>query len=530
MTALRVLISRLQGLFRKSGPDARLSEEIETHLALLTEERMRAGMSHEDARASARAAFGGVEQVKETYRDQRGLPFFETLAQDVRYGWRVIGRSPGFAVISVLILAVGIGATTAIFTIANALLFRVAPGVTQPDRLVEIVRTEGDDGGLVLSSYPDYADLRDRVTRVDDLYAYQLELTPVSLRDGAAAERIFAGSVSVNFFEALGIIPAAGGLFNSSDTEHDGADPKVVLSHHFWVRRFNADRAVIGRTVQLNGHPFVVIGVASEQFRGLSVVSADVWVPTSMVGVTRRGLSLSARESRWLMLGGRLPPGLSAAEANAELDAIIGTIAREQERTSSRPRLSVAPSTPIPAPLRHLAAGFFALMMGLVLIVLAIVRTNVAGVLLARAIARSTEMAVRVAIGAGRMRLIRQLLTETTLLFTAGAIGGLVFARGTTALLPRLLPAFPLPVDSSLPLDGRVVAFALALSLVALIDCRASLPLWRRRRRMWSRASKTHRTGGHNAPACETPSSSGRLPSVSCSSSALDYWCARLDM
>jgi predicted permease len=399
------------------------------------------------------------------------MPFFEVLAQDVRYGARTIRRRPGFAVITILTIALGISAPTTIFTIGNALLFRAAPGVAEQHRLVEIVRTEGQDFGVRFTSYRDYVDMRERVTRLESVYAYHLDLTPLSLRAGASAERVFGSIVSLNYFDALGVAPAAGRLFGQADGEQPGASPLVVLSHRFWTRRFNADPALIGRTLQLNGHPFTVVGVANEQFRGLSVVSTDVWVPTSMAAVAKPDSGarwLTTREP-WLMLGARLRPGVTMQEASAELEAIGHTLAPEHAGSQYPVRFGAASASPIPAALRPIAAGFLALLVGMVSIVLAIVCANVAGVLLARSMARRREMAVRTAVGAGRMRLVRQLLTETMLLFLAGAVGGLLLARGLTTLIPRLLPAFPLPVELSLPLDGRVMAFGLLLSLVASV-------------------------------------------------------------
>jgi putative ABC transport system permease protein len=397
------------------------------------------------------------------------MPFLEVLTQDVRYGARTIRHKPGFAVVTILTLTLGIGAPVTIFTIGNALLFRAAPGVAEPGQLIEIAQIQPGGVGVELSSYPDYVDIRERVTRLEDVYAYQLDLTPLSLKVDASAERVFGSVVSVNYFDALGVTPAAGRLFGRADSERSGASPVVVLSHRFWTRRFNADPTLVGRSLQLNGHPFTVVGVANKAFLGMSVVAADVWMPTSMIGVARPSVDenwLTTRQAPWLMLGARRRPGVTIKEAGAELEAIGHTLAREHSRDPRGARFGAASSSPIPAGLRSIAAGFLALLLGIVAIVLVIVCTNVAGVLLARSTTRRREMAVRTAVGAGRVRLIQQLLTETMLLFLAGAAGGLLLARALTLLVPRLLPTFPLPVDISLPLDARVIAFALLLSLV----------------------------------------------------------------
>ena len=248
MPALRVLCSRLRALWTVRQREQDLTEEIETHLSLIADERMRQGLSPDDARASARVTFGGAEQIKETYRDQRSLPFLEVLAQDVRYGARTIQKRPGFAVITILTIAIGISASTTIFTIGNALLFRAAPGVAQQDRLIEVVRTEGQDFGVRFTSYPDYVDMRERVTRLESVYAYHLDLTPLSLRASASAERVFGSIVSINYFDALGVTPAAGRLFGHTDSERPGASPLVVLSHRFWTRdSTRIQRSSVGR-------------------------------------------------------------------------------------------------------------------------------------------------------------------------------------------------------------------------------------------------------------------------------------------
>jgi predicted permease len=250
-----------------------------------------------------------------------------------------------------------------------------------------------------------------------------------------------------------------------------------VLSHRFWSHRFDADPSVIGRTLWLNGRPFTAIGVAAETFRGTSVVAPDVWLPVDATRFLAPGSSPSHLQ---VMAGGRLKPGVARAQAAAEIE-VLGRAIYEKHPTIAvrlgrgnpvriHPGLRLAAASPIPGNLRRLVAGFLALLMGLVSMVLVIACANLAGILLARGRARRVEIAVRLALGAGRSRLIRQLLAETLLLFVLGGAAGLLLARWlTTVLVSRLLPEFPVPVNLSLPLDGRVVLFAMGLSLVAAL-------------------------------------------------------------
>jgi predicted permease len=390
--------------------------------------------------------------------------------QDVRYAARLLRRNPLFALTAAASLAMGIGANTIIFTIANALLFKTPVGVVGPGRLVDVGRSQ-DGSGFDNGSYPNYLDVRARNTVFTDVYAYKLGAEPMSLGGSDGAERIFGDMVSTNYFDILGARPEIGRLFASADGIQPGATPFAVLSHQFWKRRFNGDPAVVGRTLQVNGHPLTVIGVAPDGFHGTTVLTTDMWVPITMVGELsprRSGSILTSRESVWLVMGARLKPDVSIGQAQGELTSIARALEQEYPDANRGKGLRVAASAPIPGNGAPVAA-FMAVLMGIVTLVLAIACANVAGVLLARASARRREIAVRLAIGAGRGRLIRQMLVESSLLFLAGGAAGLALARSLTTTLVSLLPALPLPIDVSLPLDARAVGFTLALSLGAAV-------------------------------------------------------------
>jgi predicted permease len=463
---------RLQSAVRSGDREEDLAREIAAHLELLEDEFRRRGLSHSDARRSARRAFGGVELAKDRHRDARAFRWLDDARRDAAHATRLLQKNPLFALTASVSIALGIGGTTTIFSVANGLLFRPAPGIVEPERLVDVNRTNGRFG-VNLVSYSDYLDIKERVTSLESVFAYRLELTPVNLSvaatEGAAspAEAVFGGVVSTNYFSALGVIPAAGRLFGPSDSEQLDASPFVVLSDRMWARRFNRNPSIVGQSISLNGRPFAVIGVVHEGFRGTTVLAPDLWVPIGAAPFTDKGFT--ARTAASVVVGARLKRGVSASQAAAEVDAVGRTLQGEYPSGTERTGLSLSTSSPIPTGLRVAAAGFLALLMGLVSVVLLIACANVAGVLLARASARRREIAVRLAMGAGRARLVRQLLTESSLLFLLGGAAGLALARGMTPLLLSLLPAVSVPIDLSIALDGRVVSFALAVSFAAAV-------------------------------------------------------------
>jgi predicted permease len=475
---MRRFILRLWQLVRHDQAEQSLARELATHVALLEEDYQRRGMSPTDARRAARLALGGVEQVKDRHRDARSFTWIEDARRDVVHTARLIRRNPIFALTAALSLAIGIGANSAIFTVANALLFRDPVGVADPSRLVDIGTARGDGGGMNPTSYPNYLDIRSRATLLSGVYAQALFAHAVSF-DAAgdtattgsiAPEPAYAHAVTTNYFTVLGATPLLGRFFDTRDSEQTNASPVAVLSHGFWTRRFGRNPAIVGQTVRVNGLPVTVIGVAQEQFQGTVFFASDLWLPMNLRAVSDASATAPLdRGSATTMIGARLKPGVSTSQAAAEVEAIGAALVREYpDASGARRGLRLVPSSRVPGNARLLGV-FFMFLMIIVSLVLIVACANLAAILLARATARRREIAVRLAIGAGRARLVRQLLTETVMLFAIGGVAGLFLARLAMAVLIPLLPALPFPITVALALDGRVIAFTAAVSLVAAL-------------------------------------------------------------
>lgn len=394
----------------------------------------------------------------------------EPLWQDIRYGLRLLRRSPLFTATTVASLAIGIGANTAIFAPASAMLLRPLPGVEHAGRLVDIGRTQNGQG-FDNSSYPNFRDLRARVTTLTDVYAGRFDPSPMGLGGPDGAERIYGTTVSANYFSVLGTKPAAGRLLVDADDSASAAHQVMVISYELWQRRFAGDKSVVGRTVPLNGAPFAIVGVAPPRFQGTTVLRSDVWVPISAMplAMPRNTESLlTSRESVWLLMGGRLKPGVTVAQANAEVAAIGAALEREFPRENRGKGFTAMRSAIVPGHI-DIVAGFIGLLMGIVGVVLLIACVNLSGMLMARAAGRRREVAVRLAIGATRGRLARQMLTETLLLFAGGAVLGVLLTRVLQSILLSVMPELPVPLVIEMPMDVRVLAFALVLSLAAAV-------------------------------------------------------------
>jgi len=399
-----------------------------------------------------------------------------TLLQDVRYAVRTLAKSPAFAAVAVLSLALGIGANTAIFSVANALLLRPLL-LGAPQQLVGVQKRTSEGEGQEFSvSYPDYQFYRDHNQVFTGLLCWG-EAT-MSLTAGGEAEQSFGMVVSGNYFDVLGVRPAQGRFFVPEEDATPGARPVAVLSYGTWQRLFGGDPAAVGRTVTLNAQQFTVVGVAPQQFVStVPLYAPDVWVPMMMQQQVVPGSDmLHARNAEWLHMVGRLRPGVTKAQAQAQLSTLALQVRaahpEDARLPDGEPRhaellgVELAPVGSFPAEVRGAMFGFLSLLFAIVGLVLLIACANLSSLLLARALARRREIAVRLALGASRARIVRQLLTESVLLcLTSGALGALC-ALWLTDLLLLFVPAGRLPLALDFRPDWRVFAFTLLLSSV----------------------------------------------------------------
>jgi putative ABC transport system permease protein len=478
MEWLRVMVSRWTGLFRRGLLDADLDQELRAHLEALTEENIRRGMNERAARQAARREFGGLEQTKESYREQRGLPFFATFAQDLRYASRMLVKSPGFTVVTVLTLALGIGANTGLFSLVNSVLLGNLP-VRNPEELVVLKYTDSRTQEAAEDfSYPMYQAMRDKNT----VFRNVLTRSGVTFNAsyGGQSERAVGEMVSGNYFETLGVQPFLGRLIGPEDDRTPGAHPVAVLSYGYWQRRFGSDPAVVGQDVILNNNPIRVIGVTPPLFYGTEMArNPDIRVPMMMATVFRPvpANRLGNPRHRWMTILARRKPDISVRQAQASLDILYHQVladelqepgsslnAHEKER-ALQSRIQLAPGNQGFAHLRREMERPLILMFCVTGIVLLVACANLANLLLARNAKRKQEISVRLAIGAGRGRLIRQWLTESLLLSVLGGCAGMVVAYWAKTALLGFLPA-DFSANLHAPMDLGVLGFALLVSLL----------------------------------------------------------------
>ncbi|MBI2498316.1 MAG: ABC transporter permease, partial [Opitutae bacterium] len=464
------LLHQLRSLLRKDKLDAEMAEEMRLHLEMQAERNRAAGMSADDAHYAARRQFGNVASLQEQAREQRGWVWLDQLRQDAQYAGRQIAKSPGFAAVVVLTLAFGIAVNAALFGIVNVFFLQPSalPGA---ERLVLLMhRTDMMKMPLGLS-YPDYRDYRDRLKNVEGLIAFLP--TPAHLSaDGTAPQRTWVEVVSPNAFVDSGVPAALGRVLVPADGEAKGGAPVAMLAYAHWKNHFGADPGILGRAVRLNGKPFTVVGVAPERMHGFhSMIAASAFVPVGAIDTLRPGMadSIEWRGAPMWRVMGRLKPGVSLATARAEAVVLLEQLTREFPDTHRNYRAFVIPENrarPDPSVAEYLPV-FAALFVGLVALVLASACANVANLMIARAATRQHELTVRAALGAGRGRLIRQLLVESLLLAAIAGLVGWLLADAAGWAMHTFAPPGDPPVATDFAPGWRSYLFTAVISLVA---------------------------------------------------------------
>ena len=389
----------------------------------------------------------------------------DALLQDLRYGWRMLAKAPGFTAVAILTLAIGIGGNATVFSWIRSVLLNPLPGISHAEQFIA-VESVMPSGEYHTSSYPDYKDYRDRNSVFSGLVGFELTGVDMSLRNDAPPERVWGIIATENYFDVLGVQPAMGRTFHPVPNQGLNSDPYIVLGHGLWARRFGSDPKVLGRTVHLNGHPFTVIGVAPQNFYGTIVgINAEYFVPMMMQPQILPSEDLEERWPTFVHIMGRLKPGTTMAQAQAELSTLDTDFQKEYPNAEKGVGVFLTPVWGAHYGVQDFLRSVLGFLMIVALFVLLIACVNVANLLLARATSREREIAIRAALGASRKRLLRQLLIESLLLATAGGIGGIFLALWGANLLTFFLPPLHLPVGLPLGVDRPVLAFTLILSL-----------------------------------------------------------------
>ncbi len=463
MRFLASLRSTAAVLFRGSAVAQEMNEEQVAHIQHRADDLERTGLGRAEAERRARIEFGGRERYREQSHEAMGGHFLQTLLQDVRFSLRVLRKSPGFTLTAMLTLALAIGANAVVFAVLNGLILRPL----DVPRNESLYGLEHPDDHMGYESYPNYIDLRDRNQSFESLTGF--DVVQAGLDTGGTAQSSWVLMASGNYFDSLGIHPYLGRVFHAGDEHGLNSAPYIVLSYAFWHSRFNGDRSIVGRVVELNKHPYTIIGVAQPGFHGILLFfSPDMFVPLVDTPELNSEFDLTTRGLNWIFeIAGHLKPGVTPAQATADLNAIAAELSKTYPADDGGKLFKLArPSLYgdfLGAPMR----GFLTALMLLALLILLAACSNLGSLFAARAADRSREVALRLTLGSSRSRILRQLLTEATLIALAGGAQGLAFAVAILRRLSMWQPFPQFPVHVPVHPDAKVYLVALGLALVS---------------------------------------------------------------
>jgi predicted permease len=436
--------------------------ELECHIAMHTDDGIRAGLTAEEARRLALVRLGRVEQTRQAVRERSILPWLESLLGDFAYALRTLGKHRGVTAAAILSIGLGIGANATIFSMVSRFVLRPAP-MGDPTTLMTLHTTHDGDQCCNNFPYPVYTDLRDQARSFSGVAAYN-ELIPASIGGSGEPERIWGQAVTSNFFTVTQLPMLLGRGF-VSDEENA---PAVVLGAALWRRRFNSDPSIVGRTISLSGRPYTVVGVVSPAFHGVDqILYTEFWIPLGDILLTPNVPKPTDRGQHYLIVVARLKPGVTRKQAAAELSTLASRFAQNYPATDKGISFPFEQSGTLPPRERNAVLIFFAALSVVVLLVLAIAGANVANLLFAQAAGRQRDMAVRLALGATRGRLQRQMLSESTLLGLGGGIIGVLLSLWATSALSQFRLPAPVPLDVSIGVDWRVLLYSFSLSLIS---------------------------------------------------------------
>jgi predicted permease len=464
-------ISLLRNVTHREQDEREIAAELNAHLALLIEEKVRSGMKPDEAERAAGIELGGVEQVKELVRDARAGAWLDTLVRDCRFALRMSRKNPGFTAVVVLTLALGIAANTTVLSWISATLLNPIPGVAHTGDLVTVMRGDRSDHPTPPFSYPDLHDLGERTQTFSGLLGYHDDY--MSLTGVAKPERIYGALTTANYFDLLGVHAILGRTFLPEEGTPRAGAAVIVIGYAVWQNHFAGDPQIVGKAIQINRHSYTVIGVAPRDFTGCAPgLRADLWIPLPMDRDVWGGADRPAyRGIFWLIVLGKLHPGVTKNQAEAELNLLMqGIVERFPEDHRDSPNeISLDPLWRSPFGINGYLYKVLPMLLGLAGVLLLLACANVAGLLLVRSVGRRREIAIRLGMGASRKQIIRQFLIESLLLGLLGGTAAIAITVWTSRSIVAFFPPSSLPLTNDAHIDQRVLLVTIAVSILAAI-------------------------------------------------------------